>query len=106
MRLSPAFGSIRHSLDGRKKKSVGGRECVSILEMVNCDCYDDLNWALGASSKVRLEQEASSGCLAVVSGDSASSPPTYSSQTAESLSEDNRFQPLSIGQTGEIVTQS
>lgn len=40
-----------------KKKSVGGRERVSVLEMVNCDCYDDLSWALGASSKVQLEQE-------------------------------------------------
>lgn len=67
-------------------------------EMVNCDYFYDLDWAQEDSFKVQLEQEASSSWLAVVSGDSASSPPMYCSQTAESLSEDNRFQPLSIGQ--------
>lgn len=36
--------------------------CRSVLEMVNRDCYYELNWALGASSKVQLEQEASLGC--------------------------------------------
>lgn len=62
---------------------------LSVLEMVNRVCCYDLNWALGASSKMQLEQEASSGWLAVVSGDPASSgcmdpPPTYGSQTTES----------------------
>lgn len=93
VRLSPVFGSVLHSPDESphgSRKSVGERLCRSVLEMAN--------QALGASSKVQLEQEASSGWLAVVSGDSASSdwldsPPTYGSQTTESLSEESRFLP-------------
>lgn len=61
--LSPVFGSVLHSPDefprGRRK-SVGERLLRSVLEMVN--------QALGASSKVQLEQEVSSGWLAGVSG--------------------------------------
>lgn len=93
VRLSPVFGSVLHSPEESphgRRKSVGERLCRSVLEMAN--------QALGASSKAQLEQEASSGWLAVVSGDSASSawldsPPTYGSQTTESLSEESRFLP-------------
>lgn len=93
VRLSPVFGSVLHSPEESphgRRKSVGERLCRSVLEMAN--------QALGASSKVQLEQAASSGWLAVVSGDSASSawldsPPTYGSQTTESLSEESRFLP-------------